>query len=133
MTNAELIEKAASVIKEKKVGEYTIANVGCALKAGNGKVYLGVCIDTGSSMGFCAEPNAIGSMITDGEYEIKKIVAVWKDKDGNIYTPAPCGKCREFMKQIDEGNLDTEVILGLDKVVKLRDLLPYHNWWQKVE
>ena len=133
MTNTELIEKAATVINEKKVGEYTVANVGCALISGKGNLYLGVCIDTSSSMGFCAEPNAIGSMITNGEYVIKKIVAVWKDRQGAVYVIPPCGKCREFMKQINQRNLETEVILDTEKVVKLKDLLPYHDWWQKIE
>jgi len=32
-------------------------------------------------MGFCAEHTAISSMITKKEYKIKKIVAVWKDKN----------------------------------------------------
>lgn len=132
MTNEELIQKAASVLKPKKVGEHIIANVGCALLTGKGNLYLGVCIDTGSSMGFCAEHNAVGSMITAGEYNIKKIVAVWKDQKGDTYILSPCGRCREFMYQVNNENLETEVILDKGKVVKLKDLLPYYDWFQKV-
>ena len=40
----------------------------------------------------------------------------------------PCGRCREFIRQVDPLNLDTEVILAPDNIVKLRDLLPYHEW-----
>lgn len=79
ITNEVLIEKASSVVNSKKNGEYTIGNVGSALITDKGNVYCGVCIDVGSSMGFCAEHNAIGSMIKAGEYKIKKIVAVWRD------------------------------------------------------
>jgi cytidine deaminase len=83
-------------------------------------------------MGFCAEHNAIGAMITAGEYKIKKIVAVWKDKENNIFIMSPCGRCREFMRQIDDENLETDVILEKDRTVKLKDLLPYYNWCKKV-
>jgi len=37
----------------------------------------------------------------------------------------PCGRCREFMYQIDRNNLDTEVIISDTKTVTLRELLPY--------
>jgi cytidine deaminase len=40
----------------------------------------------------------------------------------------PCGRCREFIRQIDEANLETDVLLGQDKMRKLKELLPYHEW-----
>lgn len=133
MTNEELIKKAASVIKSKKVGDFSIGDVGCALVTDKNNIYLGVCIDTGSGMGFCAEHNAIGSMITAGEYKIKKIVAVWKDDKGDVFILSPCGRCREFMRQINEENLETDVILDENKAVKLKELLPYYNWFHKIK
>ena len=69
-------------------------------------------------------------MITAGETSISKIVAVWGD---NTILP-PCGRCREFMYEIDMTNWEsTEVILGEDEIVKLKDLLPhpYHEVWKK--
>jgi cytidine deaminase len=131
MTNQELIEKAAAVVRPKKIGDYTVGDVGCALLTDRDYLYAGVCIDTRSSMGFCAEHNAIGAMVTAGEYRIKKIVGVWKDDKGEIYVVAPCGRCREFMYQIDKGNLETEVILGKNKTAKLSELLPYPDWYNK--
>ena len=85
MNNEELINKATSVIKPNEINGFIIGDVGCALITDKNNIYTGVCIDTGSSMGFCAEHNAIGSMITAGEYKIKKIVAVWKDENENVY------------------------------------------------
>ena len=128
----ELIEKAASLIKTKKIGAFTVGDVGCALITDRENVYTGVCVDTSSGMGFCAEHTAIGAMITAGEYRIKSIVAVWKDEKGEVYILAPCGRCREFMYQTNKENLDTDVLLGRDKVVKLKDLLPYYDWFHKV-
>jgi cytidine deaminase len=129
--NEVLIEKAKSVVNPKKIGAYIVGDVGAALVTDKGNIYLGVCIDVSSSMGFCAEHSAIAAMVTAGEYRIEKIVAVWKDET-RTYILSPCGRCREFMRQIDEGNLATQVILDIDKVMTLAELLPYHNWFHPI-
>ncbi len=131
ITNEELIEKAASVINKKKTKDSSMGGVGSALVTEKDNIYVGVCIDTPSGMGFCAEHNAIGSMVTSKEYRIKKIVAVWKNEDEELYILAPCGRCREFMYQIDEENLETDVVLDKNEVVKLKELLPRHDWYKK--
>ena len=76
ITNLELIEKARSVVTPTRLNDYTIGDVGCALLTDQDNIYLGVCIDTGSSIGFCAEHSAIAAMVTAGEFRIAKIVAV---------------------------------------------------------
>src|SRR3989338_5350049 len=122
ISNENLIEKAKVIVKPKKMRHgFTTADCGCALITDKGNIYLGVSIDTSSSIGFDAEQSAIAAMVTAGEYKIKKIVAVLED--GTVLPP--CGRCREFMYQIDEDNLDTDVIIKKDKIVKLRELLPY--------
>jgi cytidine deaminase len=83
--------------------------------------YTGVCIDTPSSMGFCAEHSAIAQMIINEESRIAKIVAV--GEKGKIYPP--CGRCREFIYQINYENLEAEVLIAEHKIVKLKELLPY--------
>jgi cytidine deaminase len=122
ISNEELIEKAKSVVKPRKIKHgFTVGDVGCALITDKGNVYLGVCIDTASGMGFCAEHSAIAAMVTHGEQVIKRIVAVVENG-----TPIPpCGRCREFMHQIHEDNLEAEVIIERNKSVKLKDLLPF--------
>ena len=130
LTNREMIEKAKSVLNPRKLFLANGGDVACALLSGNGNVYLGVCIDVSSGIGFCAEHSAIAAMITAGESRIAKIVAVWGD---DTVLP-PCGRCREFIYEIDESKLDcTDVILGEDEVVKLKELLPhpYHEVWNK--
>lgn len=131
ITNDTLIEQAASVVNPKKVGDYLIGDVGCALLTDTNHVYCGVCIDVGSGIGFCAEHSAIAAMITAGEYRIQKIVAVWKDEDGVLHILSPCGRCREFIRQIHPDNIETIVILDRDKVLTLAELLPYHTWYKK--
>lgn len=123
LTNQEMIAKAMTVLRPIKLAhENEAGDVACALLSSSGNLYLGVCIDVSSGMGFCAEHSAIAAMITAGETRISKIVAVWGDK---VVLP-PCGRCREFMYQVDAANLEgTDVILGEDKVVKLQELLPH--------
>ena len=123
----DLIKIAASVTKRKQLGENSAGSVGCALLSEKGKIYTGVCIDTGSGMGFCAEHNAIGSMITAGESRIKMIAAVWKNEKGKVCVLHPCGRCREFIRQIDERNMETDIVLGKNRIVKLKELLPYKD------
>jgi hypothetical protein len=37
-------------------------------------------------------------------------------------------RCREFLRQIDPTNRDAEVILGREKRIALRELLPLTDW-----
>ena len=73
----------------------------------------------------CAERNAIANMITNGESQIDKVVAVMP----NGKVGAPCGACREYMMQLDKNSKDIKILLDLDtqKTVKLGALMP--NWW----
>lgn len=128
MTNDELINKAIAVINPKTIGNAEMWGVGCALLTDRDTIFTGVCIDTICSMGFCAEHNAIGTMITQQEYVIKKIVAVKRNEKGEVCILTPCGRCREFMYQINKENLETEVLLERDKSEKLKNLLPYYDF-----
>jgi cytidine deaminase len=74
--NEEPVNNAASVINPRMVGDRLFDDVGCALTTRSGNLYLGVCIDTASCTGLCAEHSAIAAMVTAGEYRIEKIVAV---------------------------------------------------------
>lgn len=94
-------------------------------KAGN--IYVGVCIDTASTLGMCAERNAIANMITNGEHQIDKVVAVVEN--GSV--GSPCGACREYMMQLDKDSGDIEILVAFEnrKTVRLKELIP--DWWGK--
>lgn len=131
VTNDDLIASAEAVLNPHRVGGRLFGDVGSALVTDAGNVYTGVCINTGSGTGFCAEHAAIAAMVTTGEYRIAKIVAVWRDDEGVLHVIPPCGRCREFIRQIDPANLDTDVVLGKDTSARVRDLLPFNEWpWQ---
>ncbi len=99
--------------------------VSAALLTQKGNIYVGVCIDTACSLGMCAERNAIANMITNGESQIAKMVVVMPDGKAGM----PCGACREFMMQLDEGAGEMEVLCDYEtkKIVKLKALIP--DWW----
>src|SRR5512140_473134 len=123
LTNLEMIERAESALRPRRLGnDNTAGQVACALLSAEGNLYLGVCIDISSGIGFCAEHSAMAAMITAGESRIAKIVAV--SSDGKVLPP--CGRCREFMFQIDTANLrSTVIILGPGRIAKLEALLPH--------
>ena len=124
MTFEALYDKAKAVVNPRRLsGEADAGGVGAAILSDTGKVYTGVCVDTSSSMGFCAEHAAAAAMITAGESRVLKMVAVnW---DGRILPP--CGRCREFISQLDDDNLQAEVLVADRVIVMLDELLPY-NW-----
>ena len=123
-TNDELIASAAAVLNPRSVGDRLFGDVASTLVTTTGHRYSGVCIDTSSGTGFCAEHAAIAAMITAGEYQIAKIVAVWRDVEGTRYVLPPCGRCREFIRQIDPADIDTEVVTSRVATLSLRELLP---------
>lgn len=100
-------------------------SVSAALLTAKGNIYTGVCIDTACSLGLCAERNAIANMITNGEWQISKIVAVMPNGAAGM----PCGVCREFMMQLDHKAKEIEILCDYEtkKTLKLKELLP--DWW----
>lgn len=116
----KLVEIAKKTLNPRPLSEHSYAgSVAAALVTSSGSVYTGVCIDTPGSMGFCAEHAAIAAMITAGESRIEKLVAVHFE-EGIL---PPCGRCREFIYQINHDKLHCEIFLH-DKIVILDELLP---------
>lgn len=120
---------ARATINPRKLSRTADAGgVGAALLAANGVTYVGVCIDTACSMGFCAEHAAAAAMVTAGESRVLAMVAV--DWDGAILPP--CGRCREFISQLHDSNHAAEVYVAVGVVTPLRQLLPY-DWRAKTD
>ena len=56
----EMYEAAKAVLNERRISEYvTCGEVDAAILSKSGKIYTDVCIDTCSTLGICAERNAI--------------------------------------------------------------------------
>lgn len=115
------------MLKPRRVSEMMeTAGVAAAIESVSGKIYVGVCVDGGCTLGICAERNAIFQMLTYGEDAIRRVVAInW---DGKVL--APCGACRELMTQLmPKDYRKIEVMLDTEKEwgVPLGGLTP--NWW----
>ena len=122
----QLYEAAKAVQNGRTVSPFIEAGgVAAAILSKSGKIYVGVCIDTACSMGMCAEHNAMANMITHGESQIDKVLALMP----NGKVGPPCGVCREFMMQLDKNSGDIEILLDYDtrKSVRLSELFP--DWW----
>lgn len=122
-----LYNAAQSVLNARRISDYvTAGEVAAAILSKSGKIYTGVCIDTCSTLGICAERNAIFNMITNGEQEIDKVLCVLPDGS----TGAPCGACRELMVQLMPGKYhDIEIMLDYQtgKTITMGELTPH--WW----
>ena len=123
----EMYEAALAVQKGRKISEYIEAGgVAAAVVSASGKIYTGVCVDTCCTLGICAERNAIFNMITNGEDEISKVLAIMP---GGKIGP-PCGACREMMVQMmPEKYRKIEIMLDYEneRIVTLEELTP--DWW----
>ena len=123
----ELYEAAKAVQRERIISDYvSCGEVAAAILSRSGRIYTGVCIDTCSTLGICAERNAIFNMITNGEQDIDKVLAILPDGS----TGAPCGACRELMVQLmPDTYQDVEIMLDYEKekIVTLGELTPH--WW----
>ena len=124
----EMYEAAKAVRNERRISEYvTCGEVSAAVLSASGKIYTGVCIDTCSTLGICAERNAVFNMITNGEQEITRVLCI--TPDGKI-GGAPCGACRELMVQLmPKSYKDIEFLSDPDtgKTVTLGEMTP--GWW----
>lgn len=124
---SEMLEAAKEALKPTEPSKYVMCGqVAAAVLSKSGKIYTGVCVDTASTLGICAERNAIFHMISCGEYEIDKVLCVMS----NGKTGAPCGACRELMVQLMAGHYqEIQIMLDYEKeeIVTLGELTPH--WW----
>ena len=122
-----LYQAAKEAQNPRRISDYiTAGEVSAAILSASGKIYTGVCMDTCSTLGICAERNAIFNMITCGESQISKVLAILPDGT----TGAPCGACRELMVQLmPDTYQDVEIMLDYEKekIVTLGELTP--QWW----
>ena len=123
----EMYEAAKAVLKPRTISVYvTAGEVSAAVLSKSGKIYTGVCIDTCSTLGICAERNAIFNMITNGENEIARVLCIAPIEGKG----APCGACRELMVQLMPTSYkDIEIMLDYRtcKTTTLREITP--EWW----
>lgn len=123
----KLYDAANKVVADKKINDHIdVGGVASAILTSLNNIYVGVCVEASASLGVCSERNAIFNMLTNGEYEIKKVLTVACDGK----TLLPCGACRELMVQLSPSNYkDIEIMSDYEKgeILTLGELIP--KWW----
>lgn len=126
MTDRELLSLAVKAM-ENSYSPYSGCKVGAALLAESGKVFTGTNIENAAfGPTVCAERVAIFKAVSEGETSFSRI-AVVGGKNGVIDGIfAPCGVCRQVMKEFCSD--DFTVIMGISeteyKALPLSELLP---------
>lgn len=115
-----LKEVAKRLAGDTVVSDYVrCGHVACALLTDKGNVYTGISINAKCGIGFCAEHSAIADMLKAGESRIVKIVSSSKND-----VVVSCGRCLEFIRQINEENVNAKVLLKTGDVKIVDELLP---------
>lgn len=118
-----LMEKAIEASK-KAYAPYSKFPVGACILTKDNNIYTGCNFENASyGLTICAERNAVGTAIVNGEQVIKAIA---------IYSPiqencTPCGACRQVLHEFSENDDEFDVIVKIGeqlKIYKLSELLP---------
>ena len=119
-----LYEAAKEAQRPRRVSDYVEAGgVAAAILSEGGNIYTGVCVDTCSTLGICAERSAIFNMLTHGEDRIARVLALMPDGSCG----APCGACRELMVQLMPGQYrNVEIMMDYKEgtITTLGELTP---------
>lgn len=117
----ELIEKAKEVSKNA-YAPYSDFRVGACVLTDKDNIYTGCNFENASyGLSICAERNAIGTAIANGETKIKAI-AIYSP---NMYNCTPCGACRQVINEFKTDNTVVITVAG-DEIITntIEELLP---------
>lgn len=94
----ELVEEAERV-RKNTFSTFTDSSVGAAILTDSGKIYAGCYYESViQGLGTCAERNAVGTAVSNGEYCFKAIAVVGEQKE----PITPCGACRQILAEFTE-------------------------------
>ncbi len=116
--------EAAREAMGKAYAPYSKFPVGAAIRADDGKIYLGANVENLSfPQGWCAEPTAIGNMVMGGGRKIVEIAVIAE----KLTCCPPCGGCRQKIAEF--AGPETRVFLcddmGVQKTLTMDELLPF--------
>lgn len=119
----DLLEAARSVIANA-YAPYSNFRVAAAVRAGSGRVYVGVNVENSSyGLTVCAERVAVFNAITNGEREVREVLVAVESGE----PVPPCGACLQVISEFSTPDTTIYMVsLSTGKAVKARlgDLLP---------
>lgn len=113
---------AAMNVRRQAYAPYSRFCVGAAVRTAGNHIYVGCNVENASyGLTCCAERNAIFAAVAAGEKDIKTLCVVAE-------TPAPvapCGACRQVMREFGIEEILLANCAGKIKRMTLEELLPY--------
>lgn len=122
--NQNALFDAANSAMQNAYCPYSKFQVGCAIRASNGKIYHGCNIENVSyGLTLCAEGAAIAAMISDGQRQITEI-AIIASSQTSCY---PCGACRQRLTEFAQQAVPIHLYANQYEVTTLTlgELLPH--------
>lgn len=120
--NLTALAAAAGSVRANAYAPYSVYNVGAALLADDGNVYVGCNVENASfGLTVCAERNAVGSMVAGGARRIDAIAVA--TEDGNV----PCGACLQVLSEfVRDGEVTVALVAadGSARNLRFAELLP---------
>ncbi len=117
VADKDRLVQAASEVMKRSYSPYSNYQVGAALLAKSGEVFVGTNVENVSySLTYCAERSAVVTAVSEGIRDFTAIAVVTKDGG------QPCGACRQFLYEFNpemtviiadsSGNIKRETILS---------------------
>lgn len=102
----DLIEEARRV-RAHAHAPYSRYQVGAAVRASSGKVYVGTNVENASyGLALCAERAAVAAAVAAGEKQLTAVAVV------TVTSPpaAPCGMCRQVLAEFADDDLPIALV-----------------------
>jgi cytidine deaminase len=97
----ELIE-AARAVRAHAHAPYSRYQVGAAVRAASGKIYVGANVENASyGLALCAERSAVAAAVAAGETKLLAVAVVTSTSP----PAAPCGMCRQVLAEFAPDDL----------------------------
>lgn len=123
MTYEDMMQKAIEV-SANSYSPYSKFAVGACVLTESGNFYTGCNFENSSfGMTICAERNAIGTAVANGDRKIKAVAIYSPNQDGCL----PCGACRQVIHEFCGNDEDVDIIVRVNgelKIYTLAHLLP---------
>jgi cytidine deaminase len=119
----DFLFEAAVAVRTKAYAPYSGFQVGAALRAETGEIFVGANVENSAyPVGTCAEAGAIAAMVAAGARRIEDILVV---ADCNPLI-TPCGACRQRLAEFGASTtrVHTADLTGVHNSYNLSDLLP---------
>ncbi|PCJ05369.1 MAG: cytidine deaminase [Rhodobacteraceae bacterium] len=117
------LKAAATAVRLNAHAPYSNFQVGAAIRAASGQVYVGCNVENVAyPEGTCAEAGAIAAMVAAGETRLTEVFVI-----ADCPSPIPpCGGCRQKLAEFGAGDVTVTLatIDGHEQETTIGDLLP---------